>query len=397
MLDRRTLLAGAALVPAAAQAQRHPGRAHAAAAPVPAGPPAGTPLGPIDTAAKWAVVLDFNSGATLLDKEADAPMPPSSMTKLMTMYIVYGLLKSGRLSLNQELPVSERAWKMQGSKMFVPLGGQVRVEDLVRGVIVQSGNDACIVLAEAIAGSEEQFVDLMNQKAKELGLTATHFRNCTGWPDPDQRMSCRDIAILARHLIQDYPDYYHYDSERVFTYNGIKQENRNPLVQKGLADGLKTGHTDAGGYGLVASAQRGNRRIIIVVNGLTSMHQRGEEGEKLLEWAFREFEDVTLFSAADTVEDAKVWLGTHSTVPLVGGQDLTITMPRQWRQSAKIEVRYESPILAPISRGEVLGKLMVSGQGVPAMEVPLLAGADVPRLGLPGRAMALVSRYVLGS
>ncbi len=364
---------------------------------MPTGTPANTPLGPLDTAAKWAIVLDFNSGATLLDKEADGSMPPSSMTKLMTIYIVYGLLKSGRLSLTQELPVSERAWKMQGSKMFVPLGGQVKVEDLIRGVIVQSGNDACIVLAEAIAGSEEQFVDLMNQKAKDLGLTASHFRNCTGWPDPDQRMSCRDIAMLAKRLIEDFPDYYHYDSERVFTYNGIKQENRNPLVQKGLADGLKTGHTEAGGYGLVASAQRGSRRIIVVANGMTSMHQRGEEGEKLLEWAFREFEDVTLFTAADTVESAKVWLGTHNTVPLVGGRDLTITMPRQWRQSAKIEVRYDSPILAPVSRGEVLGKLVVSGQGVPTMEVPLLAGADVPKLGLPGRAMAVVSRYVLGS
>lgn len=401
MLNRRTLLAGAALVPVAlepgaAEAQRRPARGRPAAA-VPTGSPGTTPLGPLDTMAKWAVVMDFNSGATLFDKDADGSMPPSSMTKLMTIYIVYGLLKSGRLSLTQELPVSEKAWRMQGSKMFVPLGGQVKVEDLIRGVIVQSGNDACIVLAEAIAGSEDQFVDLMNQKAKDLGLTASHFRNCTGWPDPDQRMSCRDIATLAKRLIQDFPDYYHYDSERVFTYNGIKQENRNPLVQKGLADGLKTGHTEAGGYGLVASALRGTRRIIVVVNGLASMHQRGEEGEKLLEWAFREFEDVTLFTAADTVENAKVWLGTHATVPLVGGQDLTITMPRQWRQSAKIEVRYESPIQAPVNRGEVLGKLMVSGQGVPAMEVPLLAGADVPRLGLPGRAVAVVSRYVLGS
>ncbi len=168
-------------------------------------------------------------------------------------------------------------------------------------------------------------------------------------------------------------------------------------MQKGVADGLKTGHTDAGGYGLVASAQRNNRRVVVVVNGLTSMHARRDESERLLEWAFREFENVTLFTAADTVESAKVWLGAQPAVPLVGGRDLVITMPRQWRQSAKIEVQYESPISAPVSRGEVLGKLMVSGQGVPQMEVPLLAGADVPRLGLPGRAVAVVSRYVLGS
>src|SRR3954447_10331257 len=263
MLDRRTLLAtGAALLPVAPQAQRRqPGRSReAAAAPGPAGSPATTPLGPLDTAAKWAAIIDFSTGATLLDKEPDTPMPPSSMSKLMTMYIVYAMLKAGRLTLNQELPVSEKAWRMQGSKMFVPLGGQVRVEDLIRGVIVQSGNDACIVFAEAIAGSEEQFVEMMNAKAKELGLTNTTFRNSTGWPDPAQRMSCRDIATIALRLIQDFPEYYKYDSEKSFKYNSIEQENRNPLVQKGLADGLKTGHTDEGGYGLAASAQRGGGR-----------------------------------------------------------------------------------------------------------------------------------------
>ena len=401
MLNRRALLASAAtLIPVAAtaQAQRHPARGKGApAAPVSTGSPATTPLGPLDTAAKWAFIMDFNSGATLLDKDGDGTMPPSSMTKLMTMYIVYGLLKSGRLTLNQELPVSEKAWKMQGSKMFVPLGGQVRVEDLIRGVVVDSGNDACIVFAEAIAGSEEQFVELMNQKAKEIGLTNTQYRNCTGWPDPDQHMSCHDIATIAKRIILEYPEYYHYDGERSFKYNNIEQENRNPLVQKGLADGLKTGHTDAGGFGVVGSALRGNRRVIVVINGLPSMHARREESERLLEWSFREFENVTLFSAADTVEDAKVWLGTHPTVPLVGGRDLVITMPRQWRQTAKIEVQYKSPVTAPINRGEVLGKLLVSGQGVPSMDVPLMAGIDVPRLGLPGRAMSVVSRYVLGS
>src|SRR3954452_8337140 len=401
MLDRRTLLAGAAVaLPMAAQAQRRSGQRNARgapAAPAPTGSPASTPLGPLDTAAKWAAILDFNTGATLLDKEADTPMPPSSMSKLMTMYIVYAMLKAGRLTLDQELPVSEKAWRMQGSKMFVPLGGQVRVEDLIRGVIVQSGNDACIVFAEAIAGSEEQFVELMNAKAKELGLTNTNFRNSTGWPDPAQRMSCRDIATLARRLIQDFPEYYHYDSERSFKYNNIEQENRNPLVQKGLADGLKTGHTDEGGYGLVASAQRSGRRVIVVINGLTSMHQRREESERLLEWSFREFENVTLFTAGDTVENVKVWLGSKPTVPLVGGRDLVITLPRQWRHSAKIALVYDTPIPAPINRGDQLGKLVVSGQGVPTMEVPLLAGADVGRLGLPGRAMAVISRYVLGS
>jgi D-alanyl-D-alanine carboxypeptidase (penicillin-binding protein 5/6) len=281
--------------------------------------------------------------------------------------------------------------------MFVQVGTQVHVEDLVRGMIVQSGNDACIVLAEGIAGSEEAFVEMMNAKAKELGLTNSTFRNTTGLPDPDHRMSARDIATLARRIIQDFPEYYRYDSEKSFKYNNIEQENRNPLVQKGLADGLKTGHTDAGGYGLVASAQRNGRRIIMVLNGLGSMKQRSEESERLLEWAFREFEDVTLFTAGDTVEQAPVWLGASPDVPLVGGRDLVVTMPRQWREKAKITVEYDSPILAPVTRGSTLGKLAVAGQGVPEMSVPLLAGADVPRLGLPGRAVALLAHFVAGT
>ena len=399
MLHRRSLLAtGAALAAAPAlAADRRPAHGRKPPDPGAAGAPAATALGPIDTAARYVIVMDANSGATLLDKDGDTQMPPSSMTKLMTAYIVYGMLKIGRLKLDQELPVSERAWRMQGSKMFVPLGGGVRVEDLVRGMIIQSGNDACIVLAEAVAGSEEQFVELMNAKAAELGLTNTHYGNCTGWPDPTQHMSCRDIAVLSAHIIRDFPEYYHYDREVSFKYNGIEQQNRNTLVQKGLADGLKTGHTDAGGYGLVASADRGGRRVIVVVNGCTSMHQRAEEAERLLEWSYREFENVTLFTAGDPVEQVKVWLGSQPTVPLVGGQDLVITMPRQWRNTAKIEVQYDQPVTAPVSRGATLGKLVVSGKGVPPMEAPLVAGADVARRGLPGRAAAVLSRFVLGT
>ncbi len=409
MLSRRVLLLSGAAVAAlpgaadAAQTVKHPRPPAAAAVPKPpaepviTGSPAQTPVGPLDTAARYAVIIDYNTGATLLDKDSDVSMTPSSMTKLMTAYIVYGMLKSGRLKLDQELPVSERAWRMGGSKMFVQLGSQVKVEDLIRGMIVQSGNDACIVLAEGIAGSEEQFAELMNAKAKELGLTKSNFVNTTGWPAPGHQMSARDIATLARRLIQDFPEFYRYDAEKSFKYNNIDQENRNPLVQKGLADGLKTGHTEEAGYGLVASAIRGGRRIILVLNGLPSMHARGEESERLLEWAFREFEDVTLFTAGDVVEQAPVWLGSEATVPLVGGRDLSVTMPRNWRSKAKVALEYESPIRAPVVRGTTLGRLTVSGEGVPDMSVPLLAGADVPRLGLPGRAMAVLSHYITGS
>jgi D-alanyl-D-alanine carboxypeptidase (penicillin-binding protein 5/6) len=413
VLNRRSvlaqaLLAGTALVSAEASAQQparppqrppaQPARppARAARPPAPSGSPATTPLGPLDTAAKFAIIIDHITGAVLLEKEPDSTMVPSSMTKLMTAYIVYEMLRGGRLKLDQELPVSERAWRMGGSKMFVQVGTSVKVEDLIRGVIVQSGNDACIVLAEGIAGSEEQFAELMNAKARDLGLERTTFRNSTGWPHPEHRSSARDIATLARRIIRDFPEYYHYDAEKSFKYNGIDQPNRNPLLQKNLADGLKTGHTEEAGYGLVASAERNGRRIILMVNGLDTMRARSEESERLLEWSFREFENVTLFTAGDVVEQAPVHLGTAPTVPLVGGRDVVMTMPRGWRNRAKVTLSYSTPVPAPVQRGTKLGTLSVSGQGVPELEVPLLAGADVPRLGLPGRAIAVVSRFLTG-
>ena len=357
---------------------------------------ANTPLGPMDTSAQWAVILDFNTGATLLDKLADAEMPPSSMTKLMTAYIVYSKLKAGTLRLDQSLPVSEHAWRTQGSKMFVELGGQIKVEDLIRGMIIQSGNDACIVLAEGIAGSEEQFVEMMNGQAKTLGMQNSVFRNCTGWPDPAHHMSVRDIATLAKCIIRDFPEYYHYDSEKTFTYHGIVQYNRNPLVQRGMADGLKTGHTDAGGFGVVGSAEHNGRRVIMVLNGMPTARARVEESVRLMGWAFANFENVKLFAADDTVENAPVYLGTSHTVPLVGAHDLTLTMPRAWRQHAHVAIAYDSPIPAPIRRGDVVGKLTVSGQGVPQAEVTLVAGDDVGRMGIPGRAVAVVTRFLTG-
>ena len=361
-----------------------------------AGPPADTPLGPMDSSAQWAVIVDFNTGATLLNKAADDEMPPSSMTKLMTAYLVYSKLKAGTLRLDQTLPVSERAWRTQGSKMFVELGAQIPVEMLIRGMIIQSGNDACIVLAEGIAGSEEQFVDMMNAQAKLLGLTHSVFRNCTGWPDPDHHMSVRDIATLAKRIIQDFPEYYYYDAEKTFTYHGIVQYNRNPLVQRGMADGLKTGHTEAGGFGVVGSASHNGRRVIMVLNGMPTAKARVEESVRLMGWAFANFENVTLFAANDVVENAPVYLGSSHTVPLVGGQDLTLTMPRAWRQHAHIAIDYDSPIPAPISRGDGVGRLTVTGQGVPQTEVKLLAGEDVGRMGIPGRAVAVMTRFLTG-
>jgi D-alanyl-D-alanine carboxypeptidase (penicillin-binding protein 5/6) len=403
MLTRRLGLLASAFAFSAAPALAQPKRGAAARkgkdkdAAADTGSPADTPLGAINTAARWAYIQDFDTGATLLEKQADDEMPPSSMTKLMTLYLVYDQLKQGRLKLEDELPVTEKAWRMQGSKMFVQIGSTVKVEDLIRGVVVQSGNDAAIVLAEYIGGSEEGFAEKMNAKAKELGLSHSFFKNCTGWPDPEQHMSPRDIATLAGAIIRNFPDYYHYDSEKSFKYNGIDQGNRNPMVQKGTADGLKTGHTDAGGYGLVASSKRNGRRVILVLNGMTSMHERAEESERLMDWAFFNFEDVTLFSAGDVIEHIPVWLGTERTVPLVAGRDVTVTMPRNWRQKASVKVAFDSPLSAPVTKGDTLGKLTVTGDGVPHLDLPLMAADDVPRLGLPGRAMAVLSKYVTGT
>ncbi len=410
MLTRRSALLGSAVLasisrtvrPAIAEAAHGAKlRSHARqrGEDLPADPAtrAQTPLGAVDTGARWALMIDFNTGAELLNKNADEPMPPSSMTKLMTLYIVYSRLKEGRLKLDDMLPVSEKAWRMGGSKMFVQVGTQVKVEDLIRGIEVNSGNDACVVLAEAIAGSEQQFADLMNETAKSLGLTNSHFANATGWPDPSQHMSCRDIASLAAAIIRQFPEYYHYASEKTFRYDNIEQGNRNPLVQRGTADGLKTGHTEAGGFGLAASTLRGTRRVILVLNGMNSMRERAEEGERLMNWAFANFEDVTLFADDEPVERVPVWLGDTRTVPLVARNKLEVTMPRNWQSRASIRVDYEAPVRAPVARGTVLGKLILSGQGVPHMEVPLVAGADVEKLGIAGRAMAVFAHYVTGS
>ncbi len=405
-MRRRDLMGAAAgiatamtttMSPGEALAQNRPAAPPARAPRAPAPPPstpASSPLGPVDTQARQALMVDFDTGAVLLEKNPDERMPPSSMSKLMTMHVVFDMLKAGRLRMDQLLPVSERAWRMGGSKMFVQLGTQVSVENLTRGVIVQSGNDACIVLAEGISGSETQFAEVMNETGRRIGLRASTFRNSTGWPDPEQRMSARDLATLARRIILDHPEYYRFYNERSFRWNEITQENRNPtLTRVAGADGLKTGHTEEAGYGLTASAMRGGRRLILVLNGLGSMRARAEDSERLLEWGFREFDNVVLFRAADTVEEVPVYLGDRPTVPLVAGRDLVVTLPRQWRRNIQARVRFDAPVPAPVSKGQAIGTLLVSGQGVPEMNVPLIAGADVDRLGLLPRIPALIGRW----
>jgi D-alanyl-D-alanine carboxypeptidase (penicillin-binding protein 5/6) len=325
-------------------------------------------------------------------------MPPASMSKIMTAYVIFGMLKDGKVKLTDELPVSEKAWKLGGSKMFVGIGARVSVENLIQGMLVQSGNDACIVLAEGLVGSEPALVELMNQKAAEIGLKDSHFANTTGLPDPNDWMTAQDLATLAIRTIRDFPEYYHYFSEKDFNFNNIDQGNRNPLLYRNIgADGLKTGHTDESGYSLTASVVRGDRRVIVVVSGLPSMKDRASESERLVEWAFREFNDYKLFGAGDKVDDAEVWLGTEPKVGLTVDKDLTITLPRRSRRDMKVTVAYNGPIPAPVRKGDQIGKLIVSGPDITPIERPLFAAANVSPIGTFGRMATLAAYLIWGS
>ena len=357
-----------------------------------------TPALALETAAEQLILMDGKTGAVLLEKDADSPMPPASMSKLMTLYMVFQRLDDGSLSLEDTLPVSEKAWRKGGSKMFVKVNSRVTVEDLLRGIIIQSGNDASIVVAEGLSGSEEAFAAEMNESGLELGFTNTNFANASGWPAPDHFMSSRDLAKLSRAIINEFPRYYLYFAEKSFTYNGIRQGNRNPLLYKDLgADGLKTGHTEEAGYGLAASSLRNGRRLILVFNGTESVNQRAREAERLLDWGFREFDNYTLFEAGDTADEAEVWLGREASVPLVIKNELTLTMRRKARREMSVKVVYDTPIPAPIQEGEELATLIVTAPETETIVVPLYAGASINQLGLFGRVEAAVGYLLWGA
>ncbi|MEQ8965234.1 MAG: D-alanyl-D-alanine carboxypeptidase family protein [Azospirillaceae bacterium] len=355
------------------------------------------PAAALDTAAREAILIDMTSDTVLMEKDADQPMPTASMSKIMTMYMVFEALDEGRLSLDDRLPVSEYAWQKGGSKMFVEVGDRVRVEDLIRGVIVQSGNDASIVLAEALAGSEEAFGQRMTDRARELGMENSNFMNATGWPHPDHYSTARDLALLAERLINEFPEYYHYYAELEFTYNDITQGNRNPLLYRDIgADGLKTGHTEEAGYGLTASAERDGRRLILVVTGLGSAQERADEAARLMEWGFREFEAVSLFDAGEPVVAVDTWMGSPDSVDLVPREDLSVTVRRVVRDELSVSVRVEEPVPAPIAAGDRLGTLIIRAPEQPVREVPLVAAEDVARKGFFGRVTAGAVHLVTG-
>jgi len=356
------------------------------------------PANAVETAALHAILIDTSTGTILMEKDADVGTAPASMSKIMVLYMLFERLADGNLTMEDTFAVSEKAWRMGGSKMFVGVNTRVTISDLLRGVIVQSGNDASIVIAEGLGGTESNFAVEMTERAAELGLTNSVFKNATGWPEEGHVMSARDIATLALRLITDFPQYYAIFAETSFTYNDIKQSNRNPLLYDFPgADGLKTGHTEASGYGLAASAVRNGRRLILILNGLESVQDRTREAERLLDWGFREFANYTLFTEGEVVDNAPVWLGAQATVPLVIQDELTLTLSRTARRNMTVKTVYQSPIPARIETGTELAKLVIEAPDIPSVELPLVAGADVERLGVLGRLGAAVSFLVWGA
>jgi D-alanyl-D-alanine carboxypeptidase (penicillin-binding protein 5/6) len=355
------------------------------------------PAAAIDTPARAAIVVDLTSGATLLEKNAYEPLPPASMSKLMTLNMVFEALQEGRLSVEDRFPVSEKAWKMGGSKMFVRVGDRIRIADLLLGVTVQSGNDACVVLAEGLAGTEEAFAERMNARAAEIGLTHSHFKNATGWPDEGHEMSVRDLATLASRIITEFPEHYSHFSQREFTWEGITQRNRNPLLALDIGvDGLKTGHTEAAGYGLTTSAERDGRRVVAVLAGLDSVTQRKTEAEKLITWAFREFRTGVLYAANAPTAEAEVWIGDAPTVGLAPASDVVVTTPFADGSAIGARVVYDGPLPAPIAAGDRVARLIVTSPGMEPVSYPLVATESVGAGGVLARVEA-AARLVLSS
>jgi serine-type D-Ala-D-Ala carboxypeptidase (penicillin-binding protein 5/6) len=354
------------------------------------------------TAAPHAMLIEAESGTVLFEKAADDLIPPASLSKLMTQEVVFNEIKQGRLTPTTEFIVSTNAWRRGGapshtSSMFIPIHSKVSVDDLLHGAIIQSANDACITLAEGISGNESTFAELMTKRARELGLTKSTFGNSTGLPDPRQLMTARELAKLARHIVQTYPDYYKYYSEREFTWNKIRQYNRNPLLAMNIgADGLKTGFTKEAGYGLVGSAVQNGLRLIVVVNGLRSEKERADEAKKMLEWGFHSFQSGLLFADGQEIAQAKVYGGAQGSVPLTAGKEVRLMVPRGSRDKIIARVVYSGPVRAPVQQGQRIGTLKVWRGEFVVLEVPLQAAESVDTGSMPRRAFDAATELVLG-
>ena len=353
-----------------------------------------------ETRAKAAYAIDVNTGTVLLTKNADQPLPPASMSKLMTLYVAFEAIRDGRLSMTEELTVSSAAARYGGSTLFLQAGERVTVEDLIRGIIVLSGNDASAVIAEALSpdGTEAGFARFMTRRAQAMGLTNSVFTNSNGWPEPGHRMSMRDLALLARYLIQDFPEFYPMFAETEFLFDEKESQNRynrNPLLTRGIGvDGLKTGHTQEAGYGLVGSAVQNGRRVIFAISGLDTAQARAEESEAIVNWAFRQFAERQVVRAGDKVAEAEVWMGAAPSVGLVTERDISSLLPTMSAGDLTAEVIYEGPVSAPIAKGDRLGELVFTPDGLPETRVPLFAADDVALGGFVNR-ITTVSQLLL--
>jgi D-alanyl-D-alanine carboxypeptidase (penicillin-binding protein 5/6) len=342
-----------------------------------------------ETRATAAWVYDMATQTVLMDKNADASLPPASMSKLMTLNMLFEALRDGRVTMDTEFNVSSRAKSMGGSTMFLNERDRPTARELIHGIIINSGNDACVVVAEGLAGTEESFAAQMTERAKALGMTNSHFANSSGWPDPGQRMSMRDLGILARRLIEEFPEHYPIFSETEYNFAeraAANRHNRNPLLKLGGgADGLKTGHTSEAGYGLVGSAKQGDRRVIFVVTGLTSEKERAEEADRMMNWAFRQFVLKTVVKAGNRVAEADVWLGDTKTVGLVTAQNVSMLLPALVQDGVKAEVSYTGPLKAPIAAGTEVGELVITVPDLPERRIPLITETAVAQGGFMQR------------
>lgn len=361
----------------------------------------------VPTVAEYVFVTDFSSGRVLMEKQHDLPMKPASMAKIMTTYIVFDRIAEGSLALSDQFVVSEKAWKMGGSRSFLQAGRSYSLDELLHGVIVQSGNDAAVVIAEGISGSEENFVAEMNMTAKKLGMTKTRFTNATGWPHPDLTTTAEDLGILATAMIRNfpaetYPDLYPIYRKKTYTLNKIKQGNRNPLLYGKSAanngvDGLKTGYTSESGYGLVASAERDGQRVIMVLNGMKSKKERSSESRRLMDFIFREYRNYNFFTAGEVIDQAEVWLGEARHVSLVLEDGFSKVLSRSERAKTELSVNWSGPVPAPITKGQKIGELVIKTEGKTTDTVPLLAAEDVRQLGMLDRIGEALKYLIFGA
>lgn len=356
-----------------------------------------------ETKARNAILMDYETGEYLFVKNHEEMIAPASMSKLMTLYVLLSKIKEGDISLEDKFTVSEKAWRKGGaasggSTMFLKIGQEVKVEDLIKGMIIQSGNDACITVAENVAGSEDEFAALMNETAEKIGLKHAHFVNATGLPHPEHRISVEDLAQLARRIIKEFPEFYHVFQEKEFTFNGIKQGNRNPLLYslKG-ADGLKTGHTDEAGFCLTGTVLRGDRRLIEVMTGLSSNKERASETESLITWGFAGFDNYKVLKKNQIMSEVPVWYGAVPSVKAIVAQDVVKTVKKSDKNKYSAKVSYDTPIKAPVFKGDKVGEVFISLDGKVVDTIPLIAKDDIAKMGFVGRFLANLKYVIFGA